>query len=214
LARSDHTHAITGFATGTGSASGANTADVTLATNSGLSFTSANTLLTIGTPTSVGGSSTNSVTTNTHSHAVSGLTYSNFAASTVAANSIVGNATTGATVPTDIAIPASTFVGRIATGNVIAMTTTQARTLLNVADGATANIGTVQKYSTTIGDASATSFVLTHGFNTRDVIVQIAEAGTPWARVETDVEITSLTTVTVRFTVAPSSGQYRVNIMS
>jgi hypothetical protein len=126
----------------------------------------------------------------------------------------VGNATTGATVPTDIAIPASTFVGRIATGNVIAMTTTQARKLLNVADGATANIGTVQKYSTTIGDASATSFVLTHGFNTRDVIVQIAEAGTPWARVETDVEITSLTTVTVRFTVAPSSGQYRVNIMS
>ena len=65
-----HTHAVSGFATGAGSASGANTVDVTLATNSGLSFGSGQTLLTVGTPTTLDATTTNSVTTNTHAHAV------------------------------------------------------------------------------------------------------------------------------------------------
>lgn len=52
------------------SVSGANTGDVTLATNSGLGFTSGQTGLALGTPTTVTSSSTNSVTTNTHSHAI------------------------------------------------------------------------------------------------------------------------------------------------
>ena len=56
--------------TGTTSVSGSNSGDVTLATNSGLSFTSAQTLLTLGTPSAITSSSTNSVTTTTHTHAI------------------------------------------------------------------------------------------------------------------------------------------------
>ena len=47
---------------------GTNTGDVTLATNSGLSIT--NQVLNMGTPTTITSSTTNSVTTNTHAHAL------------------------------------------------------------------------------------------------------------------------------------------------
>ena len=53
----------------TGSISGSNSGDVALATNSGLSISGQT--LNMGTPSSVGGTSTNSVTTNTHTHAFS-----------------------------------------------------------------------------------------------------------------------------------------------
>jgi hypothetical protein len=45
----------------------------------------------------------------------------------------------GAAVPDAVAIPSSTFVGRKATGDAGTMTVSEAQTLLNVADGATAN---------------------------------------------------------------------------
>ena len=54
----------------TGTNSGTNTGDVTLATNSGLAFTSGQTLLALGTPTSITSGGSNSVTTNTHTHAI------------------------------------------------------------------------------------------------------------------------------------------------
>jgi len=52
------------------SISGSNTGDVTLATNSGLAFTSGQTGLALGTPTTITSSSTDAVTTSTHSHAI------------------------------------------------------------------------------------------------------------------------------------------------
>jgi hypothetical protein len=51
-----------------GNTSGANTGDETLATNSGLSLSSH--VLAMGTPTTITSSTTNSVTTNTHAHAL------------------------------------------------------------------------------------------------------------------------------------------------
>jgi len=53
----------------------------------------------------------------------------------IAANTVVVNATTGAAAPTALAVAASTFVGRIASGNIIAMTVAQAKTLLAYAIG-------------------------------------------------------------------------------
>jgi hypothetical protein len=70
-----------------------------------------------------------------------------------------------------------------------------------------------QKYSTDVGDNSATSFVLTHNLNTRDVVVTLRQAGSPYALVWADVEMTTVNTVTVRFSVAPTTGQYRVTIV-
>jgi len=60
----------------------------------------------------------------------------------VAANTVMVNATAGAAVVTAMAVAVSTFVGRIATGNVIAMSVAQAKTLLAYAIGDLAVIAT------------------------------------------------------------------------
>lgn len=73
--------------------------------------------------------------------------------------------------------------------------------------------GIVAKYATDVGDGAATAYVITHSLNTRDALVQVHESATPWAVVEPDIEMTSVNTVTLRFTVAPTSNQYRVTVV-
>ena len=65
-----------------------------------------------------------------------------------------------------------------------------------------------------IGDNSATSFLLTHNFNTRDVVVAISEKASPYEIVYTDVELTSVNTITIRFGTAPTTGQFRVVVIA
>ena len=69
------------------------------------------------------------------------------------------------------------------------------------------------KYSTTLGNGTNTSFVVTHNLNSRDVVITIRETGTPYAQVITDVEMTTVNTVTVKFAVAPTSAQYTITII-
>lgn len=71
-----------------------------------------------------------------------------------------------------------------------------------------ANVG---GYAVNVGDASATSFALTHGLGTRDVIVSIYDNST-FEEVITDVVLTSTSVVTVSFATAPASNAYRVVI--
>jgi hypothetical protein len=66
-------------------------------------------------------------------------------------------------------------------------------------------------YAANVGDASATSFALSHGLNTRDVIVSIYDNST-FEEVITDVVLTSTSVVTVSFATAPASNAYRVVI--
>lgn len=66
-----------------------------------------------------------------------------------------------------------------------------------------------KKYAQLVGDGSATSIVVTHGLNTRDVVVALYDA-TTFTEVETDVAHTSTTTITLNFASAPASGAYRV----
>jgi hypothetical protein len=66
-------------------------------------------------------------------------------------------------------------------------------------------------YAANVGDASATSFALTHGLATRDVVVVIYD-NTTFEEVVTDVVLTSTSVVTVSFAVAPASNAYRVVI--
>lgn len=66
-------------------------------------------------------------------------------------------------------------------------------------------------YAANVGDASATSFALTHGLGTRDVVVVIYD-NTTYEEVITDVVLTSTSVVTVSFAVAPASNAYRVVI--
>ena len=69
------------------------------------------------------------------------------------------------------------------------------------------------KYSQSIGDGVATSIVVTHNLNTRDVVITLRETASPYSQVITDVEFTSVNTITLKFAVAPTSDQYTVTII-
>lgn len=66
-------------------------------------------------------------------------------------------------------------------------------------------------YAANVGNGTNTSFALTHGLGTKDVIVAIYENATS-EEVITDVTLTSTTVVTVSFATAPASNAYRVVI--
>lgn len=66
-------------------------------------------------------------------------------------------------------------------------------------------------YAVNIGNGTSTSFALTHGLNTRDVIVAIYKVSTN-EQVYVDVAATSTSVVTVTFGTAPASNSYRVVI--
>jgi hypothetical protein len=68
----------------------------------------------------------------------------------------------------------------------------------------------VSKYAVSVGDGAATSYTVTHNLNTRDVIVTVYDNSAPYAEVITDVAHTTVNTVTIAFSVAPTSNQYRV----
>lgn len=68
----------------------------------------------------------------------------------------------------------------------------------------------VRKYATSVGDASLTSFTVTHGFNTKDVIVQVFQNAADFGQVETDVEHTDVDYVTIKFASAPTLNEFRV----
>lgn len=69
------------------------------------------------------------------------------------------------------------------------------------------------KVTAAIGDGSATSIIVTHNLNSRDLTVAVREAASPYALVIPDVEFTTVDTITFKFAVAPTSGQYRVAIV-
>ena len=68
----------------------------------------------------------------------------------------------------------------------------------------------VRKYAANVGDASSTSYTISHGLNTRDVQVTVYDNSSPYAEVICDVQHTSTSAVTLLFSIAPTSNQYRV----
>lgn len=73
--------------------------------------------------------------------------------------------------------------------------------------------GRLRKVSANVGDGSATSYVVTHNLNTRDVVVRTFPNSGEYDDVEVDVQRTSITTVTVVFATAPASNAYRVVVL-
>jgi hypothetical protein len=65
-----------------------------------------------------------------------------------------------------------------------------------------------RKVGGTLGDGAATSFVLTHNFNTRNIQVSVYTNAAPYDDVICDVERTSVNTVTVRFGTAPAANGF------
>lgn len=80
-------------------------------------------------------------------------------------------------------------------------------------NGSGINIDTsvvVTKYAANVGDGSNTSYTITHNLGTKDVIVSVYDNSSPYAEVICDVQHTSTTAITLLFSVAPTSNQYRV----
>ena len=71
--------------------------------------------------------------------------------------------------------------------------------------------GYVGGYAVVIGDGSASSFAISHGLNSSDVVVSVYD-NTTKEEVFTDVAITSASVVTIGFALAPAANAYRVVI--
>jgi hypothetical protein len=78
----------------------------------------------------------------------------------------------------------------------------------------TAWVNSATSYSATIGDGSATSFVLTHNLNTREVMVSFASATSPYESYHTDWYATTVNTVTAEFASPPDLNSIKVKIIS
>lgn len=81
------------------------------------------------------------------------------------------------------------------------------------AAAAKTSLGFTTKYITTIGDGVAKTFTITHNLNSRDVVAQVRESGSPFAVVEPDIEMTTTDSITVRFNNTPTSGQYAITVI-
>ena len=68
----------------------------------------------------------------------------------------------------------------------------------------------VSKYAESVGDGTATSYTVTHSLNTKDVVVSVYDNSSPYAEVVCDVQHTSTSAITLLFSIAPTSNQYRV----
>lgn len=73
--------------------------------------------------------------------------------------------------------------------------------------------GRIRKYAASFGDGSATSYVITHNFNTRDVTVVVFPNSGTYDNVEVDVGRTGVNEVTLVFATAPASNAYRVVVI-
>ena len=58
-----------------------------------------------------------------------------------------------------------------------------------------------------------TSQEITHNLNSRDLAVTIRQTGAPYAQVITDVEFTTVNTATVKFAIAPPTGEYTITLV-
>lgn len=68
----------------------------------------------------------------------------------------------------------------------------------------------VSKYAASVGDNSSQSITVSHGLNTKDVQVTVYDNSSPYAEVVCDVQHTSTSAITLLFSVAPTTNQYRV----
>ena len=73
-------------------------------------------------------------------------------------------------------------------------------------------VNRARKTSATIGDGIATTYTVTHNFNTRLVDVTVYRNAAPYDQVITDVKLTSVNTVDVSFASAPTTGAFTVVI--
>lgn len=69
------------------------------------------------------------------------------------------------------------------------------------------------KVAKEIGNGTATEFTVNHNLNSQDVVVMVRENKAPFAQVITDVEVTDVNNVKVRFAKAPAVSSYKVIVV-
>jgi hypothetical protein len=78
--------------------------------------------------------------------------------------------------------------------------------------GTYASLTAKPSYVTTIGDGTATSYVVTHTLGTQNIDLMLRYSASPYTAVMTEWAPTSNTTATVRFATAPTAGQFTAYI--
>lgn len=73
--------------------------------------------------------------------------------------------------------------------------------------------GKTSKVAKEIGNGAATEFTVTHNLNTQDVVVMVRENKAPFAQVITDVEVTDVNNIKVKFAKAPAVNSYKVIVV-
>jgi hypothetical protein len=127
---------------------------------------------------------------------------------------IVTNANGGTGLNTSTAANGTLLIGN---GGGFSLATLTAGTNISIVNGvgsitiSCSGVGSVNKYATTLA-TSSTSYTVTHGLGTDDVVVAVYNISTG-AFIETDVEVLSTTQITVAFAVAPSASTYRVVVL-
>jgi len=167
----------------TGSGGGA----IKLATNSGLGTTSAG--LAVGAGTGITVSSGSVSLTNT------AVTVNGTSIALGASGTVTANTTNALTASTGLVLDSGTTFNGSAAKTISIDTSVVAR-----------------KYAVSVGNASATSFTVTHNLGTLDVTVQIYTVA-DGTQVEADVTRATTNTVTVAFVTAPTTNQYRVVVI-
>lgn len=71
-----------------------------------------------------------------------------------------------------------------------------------------------KRFATTIGDGSATSYTINHNLNTKDVIVNTYLNASTFDEVFCDVQHTSVNSITLVFSSAPTTNQIRVVVLA
>jgi hypothetical protein len=74
--------------------------------------------------------------------------------------------------------------------------------------------GRAKRYSTTIGDASATNITVTHNLGTEDVQVYVREVGGNKRQVIAEIRHTGTNTIAVLFDAAPALNSIRVTVVA
>jgi hypothetical protein len=108
-----------------------------------------------------------------------------------------------------------TTLGTIATGTWSGTTIAIARggTGATTEAGAKTNLGFMTRHVANVGNNSATEFTVTHNFGTRDVVVEVYDNATPYDRVFPEVEHETTNAVKLRFSVAPTTDEFRVVVI-